>query len=103
MLKPMRAPASSASAPAVWLAAALCLAAGAAAARDAAGDGHLRLYVQPVEAAFLADPAWREAELRARLAAAEAAGDERAAEVLRGLLAPGAAPPPPSLPPPAGD
>ena len=98
MLAAMRPPAP----PAAWsalLLAALCLP-GAAAARDA--GGHLRLYVQPVETMFLADAATRQARLRARLAAAEAEGDERAAEFLRGLLAQsGEAPSPPAMAPPA--
>ena len=101
MLKPMRPSAAAASVPALALAAALCSALPAA-ARDAGGQ--LRLYVQPVETMFLADAAARQARLRARLAAAEAAGDERAAEFLRGLLAQdGAAPPPPALAPPPAE
>lgn len=102
MLAPMRPPAPPAASAALLLAA-LCLP-GAAAARDAGAGGHLRLYVQPVETMFLADAGTRAARLRARLAAAEAEGDERAAEFLRGLLAQADdAPPPPALAPPAGD
>ena len=101
MLKPMRPTAAALSVPALALAAALGLAAPAA-ARDA--GGHLRLYVQPMEMLFIADAATRQARLRARLAAAEEAGDEQAAEFLRGLLAQtGEAPPPPAAAPPAGE
>ena len=59
----------------------------------------------PAEALLAADPATRAARLRARLAAAEAEGDERAAEFLRGLLAQSgeAPPPPPAAAPPAGE
>ena len=54
---------------------------------------------------FIADAATRQARLRARLAAAEAAGDEQAAAFLRGLLAQTGEvpPPPPAAPPPAGE
>ena len=100
MLAPMRPPAPAAVLSALLLAAP-CL---PAAAQQAGAGGHLRLYVQPVEAVFLADSAARAARLRARLAAAEAEGDERAAEFLRGLLAQdGDAPPPPALAPPAAE
>ena len=104
MLKPMRPSPAAASVPALWLVVALCLTPPAAAQR-AGVDGHLQLYVQPVEALFLADAATRAARLRERLAAAEAEGDERAAEFLRGLLAQTgeAPPPPPAAVPPAGE
>ena len=104
MLRAMRPSSAAASVPALWLAAALGLAAPAAAQHAGAG-GHLQLYVQPVEALFLADAAARAARLRERLAAAEAAGDERTAAFLRGLLAQSgeAPPPPPAALPPAGD
>ena len=102
MLKPMRPSAAAATVPALALAAALGPAVPAA-ARDA--GGHLRLYVQPVETLFIADAATRQARLRARLAAAEAAGDEQEAAFLRGLLAQTGEvpPPPPAAAPPAGE